>query len=322
VKATIPMLLLACAVACGRNDGARTTRLALNWFPEVEHGGFFAALVHGLYGERGRTVEILPGGPGVPVVPRVASGEVGFGVVNADDVVAARAAGVPVVALLAPIHRSPWCVMVHAESGIERIADLHDVTLAMRAGTPYLGWIERSVRLRERRIEVVPYGGSVAPFLSDPRYAQQAYVFSEPIIARARGADLRCLPIAETGFDPYASVLVTSTALAASDPALVRDVTRASARGWARYADEPGPTNAHILAANPELGREVLDQGAQALRPLVLDDAAHRHGVGSMSPERWATLVRQMGELDAGDGSVAALDPTTCYDIGILGVTD
>src|SRR5262249_49023734 len=163
---------------------------ALNWFPESEHGGYFAASVHGLFAERGVSVDIRPGGPGVPVVPRVASREVDFGVVNADDVVAARAAGVPVVALLAPIHRSPWCVMVHEGSGITRLADLRDLTLAMQAGTPYVGWLEHTVRLEG--VQIVPYTGSVAPFLANPRYAQQAYVFSEPIIARAKGGDPRC----------------------------------------------------------------------------------------------------------------------------------
>jgi len=52
-----------------------------------------------------------------------------FGVVNADDVVGARAAGVPVVALMAPIHQSPLCVMVHAESSMQRLADCATWTL-------------------------------------------------------------------------------------------------------------------------------------------------------------------------------------------------
>src|SRR6185295_5051334 len=216
---------------CGQSSSPDGVRIALNWFPEPEHGGYFAADGDGL------SVDILSGGPGVPVVPRVASREVDFGVVNADDVVAARAAGVPVVAVLAPIHRSPWCVMVHARSGIERLADLRDLTLAMQAGTPALAWVERHVPLENVRI--VPYSGSVAAFLATERYAQQAYVFSEPIIAAARGSDPRCLPIADIGFDPYASVLVTSEALLRERPDVVRAVTEASARGWERYLGDP-----------------------------------------------------------------------------------
>ncbi len=305
-------LALACAVACGDGGsapGGRTVRLALNWFPESEHGGYFAAIVHGLYREAGLAMDVRPGGPGVAVVPRVASREVEFGVVNADDVVAARAAGAAVVALLAPIHRSPWCVMVHEAAGIHRLADLHDLTLAMQAGSPYLAWLERHARLGN--VRVVPYPGTVAEFLVNPRYAQQAYVFSEPILAAAKGGDPLCLPIAELGFDPYASVLVTSDALLHAEPELVRGVVEASARGWARYAEEPGPTNVHILSRNPEIGRAALDRGAAALRPLVLDDDARRDGVGSMRAERWQTLVGQMRELGLVEG---LLDATALHD--------
>ena len=49
--------------------------LALNWLPEAEHGGFFAAEVHGLFAERQLRVKIIPGGPGVPVIQNVASGK-------------------------------------------------------------------------------------------------------------------------------------------------------------------------------------------------------------------------------------------------------
>src|SRR5690348_8486856 len=46
--------------------------LQLNWFPEAEHGGYFAALVHGYYREAGLNVRILPGGADTPVVQQVA----------------------------------------------------------------------------------------------------------------------------------------------------------------------------------------------------------------------------------------------------------
>src|ERR1700722_10068945 len=46
--------------------------LVLNWFPEAEHGGYFAALVHGYYKQAGLKVKILPGGPSAAVLQRVA----------------------------------------------------------------------------------------------------------------------------------------------------------------------------------------------------------------------------------------------------------
>ena len=302
------LLVLGLAACGGGPAPAHGVRIALNWFPESEHGGYFAALVEGDFAARGLAVEILPGGPGVPVAPRVATGEVDFGVVNADDVVAARAAGLPVVALLAPIHRSPWCVMVHAGSGITRLDQLRDVTLAMQAGTPYLAWLERHLPLEG--VRVVPYTGSVAAFLASERWAQQAYAFSEPVVARAKGADVRCLAIADTGFDPYASVLIARDALVRDRPDLVRAVAGGAARGWERYVEDPAPAHAEILRRNPEIGREVLGRGAEALRPLVRDEDAARDGIGSMRADRWSTLVDQMRALGQID---APLDATTLF---------
>ena len=53
------LLVASLALACGRDpdppaaDGLTRVQLALNWFPEAEHGGFYAALVHGYYRQRG-----------------------------------------------------------------------------------------------------------------------------------------------------------------------------------------------------------------------------------------------------------------------------
>ena len=81
------LLLTACAAEkeAPTADALPKIQLALNWFLEAEHGGLYAAAVHGYYEENGVEVEIL-GGPDSPVVQRVATGTVAFGIVNADDV--------------------------------------------------------------------------------------------------------------------------------------------------------------------------------------------------------------------------------------------
>lgn len=302
------LLLVALTVGCGSGGGTSeqdtAIRIALNWFPEHEHGGYFAAAAGGLYHAEGLDVELLPGGPGAPVIARVASGEVEFGVVNADDVVLARAAGAPLVALLAPIQTNPWCIMVHRQSGIERLADLHDLTLAMQTTSAQYEFLRRHVPLTN--VTVVPYGGSIAEFLLRPAFAQQAYVISEPILAESKGADVRCLLLADLGFNPYASVLITRDQLRSDQPAMVHAVTRASAAGWARYLDDPTAAHGAILAMNPEIGQATLAAGQRALAPLVRTPA----GIGSMTRERWATLVTQLREIV---GIENELDPTTLF---------
>ncbi len=103
-------LALSIAVGCSpaaKSDAAGhglvPVTLQLNWYPEAEHGGYYAALVHGFYRDAGLDVTILSGGPETPVIQQVARGKAMFGVVNADNILFARAQQAPVVALLAPL---------------------------------------------------------------------------------------------------------------------------------------------------------------------------------------------------------------------------
>jgi NitT/TauT family transport system substrate-binding protein len=289
----LPVLVLL--AGCGRSSGPAPLTLALNWFPEAEHGGFYAALFEGYYAEEGLEVEILPGGPDAAVLARVATGTVDFGVENADQVVFGRAAGAPVRALMAPIQDSPQCIMVHEASGIERLADLRDVTLAMNPKGAFAQFLQAELPLAGVRI--VPYTGTVTQFLLDPRAAQQAYLFSEPYIARQAGAEPRCLLISELGFNTYTSVLIASDRTWERDPELVRRFVRASIRGWEHYLADAAPTNARIAALNPEMDEASLAYGVGTLLPLSFTADTARNGFGTMTRERWDTLVSQMEAL-------------------------
>lgn len=269
-------------------------QLALNWFPEAEHGGFYAARVHGLYEARGVDVDILGGGPDAPVIQRVATGEVAFGVTNADDVLYARARQAPVVALMASYQVNPRCIMVHRASGIEEIGRIEGITLAMSQRPAYSHYLRWKYPFKDVRI--VPYPGNVTRFLMDEDFAQQGYVTSEPFVARARGADPRALLVADIGFNPYATVLVASEETIAGNPGLVAAVVGGSVEGWEKYLDDPGPTNRRIHALNPEMSLEVLAYGAEASTPLVLDEVAREKGIGVMTLERWRELCSQMSD--------------------------
>lgn len=296
----MPALLAGLLAACSPREeepaaGALPrVQLALNWFPEAEHGGFYAAQVHGLYEARGVDVDILGGGPDAPVIQRVATGEVAFGVTNADDVLYARARQAPVVALMASYQVNPRCIMVHRASGIEEIGQIEGITLAMSQRPAYSHYLRWKYPFKDVRI--VPYPGNVTRFLMDEDFAQQGYVTSEPFVARARGADPRALLVADIGFNPYATVLVASEERIAEDPEIVAAVVGGSVEGWEWYLEDPGPTNRRIHALNPEMSLEVLAYGAEASTPLVLDAVAREKGIGVMTLERWRELCSQMSD--------------------------
>lgn len=288
---------------------AEEVELALNWFPEAEHGGYFAALVHGYYKEAGLAVKILPGGPSASVLQRVASRRVAFGVENADRVLLARAQEADGVAVMAPLEKSPRAIMVHAASNFHRIEELADVTLAVNSGAAWVQYLRSKVPLRNVRF--VPYSGNVAQFLVNENYAQQAYVFSEPFIAEEKGAAVRCLLVAESGYNPYTSLLVTSGEMIRSRPALVRRFVAASVRGWQTYLERPEETNRHIHEINPEMSLAILAFGVKALRPLCIDGRQNPNALGRMTAERWRALAAQL--VEAGVITAELADPSGAF---------
>jgi NitT/TauT family transport system substrate-binding protein len=295
---------LACAAAllgCGGEseraaESAGRVSIALNWKPEPEFGGLWEAQRGGAFARRGLDVAIT-GGPGAPVVQMVEAGKVTFGIAAADEVLVARERGSDVVAVFATYQTNPQGLMVHAARGAASLGEVFATpgTLAVEPGVAYVKWLGKRFDLSQQK--VVPYGFSIAPFLSDPGMAQQCFVTSEPIAARRAGADPKVFLIAESGFDPYAAVVITTGARTRGEAKLVRDFVAALREGWRGYLDDPAPANAVMAGLNKEMDAETFRLAAEAQAPLVEDAFAKRHGIGAMSLERWTTLAEQLRQL-------------------------
>ena len=297
----LALCIAVLTVACDRPEANRSSHesvtLALNWFPEAEHGGFYAALVHGYYAAQSLEVEIIRGGPDAPVIQRVATGAVDFGVSNADDVLITRAQEAPVVALMAPYQINPRCIMVHEKTGIERIDQIHNMTLALSQRPAFSHFLRKKYSFDG--VTLVPYPGNVVQFLLNREFAQQGYVFSEPFVARKMGARPRALLVADTGFNPYASLLITTEESIQNRRQIVAKMVTATVEGWTHYLRDPEATNRHINSVNPEMKMDILEYGAAESRPLVLDQVSLHEGIGTMSLERWQTLLAiDQGRLD------------------------
>ena len=310
---TAPPKVTPTESASAANPGSKPITdvgLALNWLPEAEHGGFYAADVHGLFAERQLRVKVIPGGPGVPVIQNVASGKVTFGVTNADQVLLQRAQEADVVAIFAPIQQSPRCIMVHKKSGITKFDDLKDMTLAINVNQTFLGYLKK--RLPLTNVQIVPYSGSVAPFLEDERQGQQAYSFSEPFLAAEKGGDPLNLMVSDLGFNPYTSVLITRAEVIEKQPELVRHMVAACRIGWRKYLDAPEQTNEHIHSLNKEMGLEILAFGTRTLKPLCEAGLSAPDRLGEMTAERWTTLAEQL--VESGALKAGAVDPAKAFD--------
>jgi NitT/TauT family transport system substrate-binding protein len=270
--------------------------LLLNWYPEAEHGGFYAAQVHGIYEKYGLDVDIQPGGKTTVVPQSLALGRVQFGVANADDVLIARNQDVKLVALMAPIQDGPRCIMVRADSGINTFEQLKNVTLQIDSARPYVPFL-KSKGLLDDSVKLAPYFGSVAQLAAGPGYAAQGYTFSEPFMARQQGVEVNQLMMSEIGYNPYASLLVATSDYVDGNSEVCKRMVQASIEGWVKYLADPKATNDVIMKANKQ-GLEIaaLEYGVEALKPLCMRDGDAGR-VGQMSRERWTQLADTLVEL-------------------------
>jgi NitT/TauT family transport system substrate-binding protein len=301
------MVIAVCLSACsktrlagdmdsGGTAGGTKVKLVLNWVPEPEFGGFYAARDGGAYRRQGFDVEVIGGGAGVPVVQMVATGRAHFGTIGADELLTARARGANVVAVFATFQTSPQGIMVHASRKLASIADVfRSGTLAIEPGMAYTAYLKQ--KFSWDGVQVVPYDGGVARFLADPEFGQQCYVTSEPIAAKKEGGDPHVFLIADTGYNPYTTVVVAGRELVEQKPEMVSAFVAATAEGWNSYLADPRPTNQVLARLNPSMDAATLEAAVEAERPLIATEQTKQLGLGSMSAERWATLARQLQEL-------------------------
>src|SRR5262249_53221980 len=130
------------------------------------------------------------------------------------------------------------------------------------------------------------------------------YITSEPIAARQKGSDPQAFLVADAGYNPYATVVVTRRALIDQKPDLVRNFVAATAEGWRAYLANPGLANDVMRKLNPTMDAAPFDAAVDAERPLILGGDAAQLGLGAMTRERWETLANQLAEIGLVDKPV------------------
>jgi NitT/TauT family transport system substrate-binding protein len=276
----------------------RAVKLQLNWKPEPQFGGFYAAEQVGAYRRHGLAVEIVPGGVGTPTVQMVGAGKVDFAVVSADELIIARSIGNDVVAIFAVYQTCPQGLMTHASRNFTQIGDIFQAagTLALQRGLPYAQFLEK--RYGFGKLQIVPSpGGDITAFLADPTFAQQCFVTSEPIAARRAGTDPQTFLVADAGYNPYTTIVVTRGPYLRENKEVARSLARAVQEGWRAYLDDSAATNTRMQQLNPGMDARTFTQSAAAQRSLIETEQTRKAGLGSMTAERWETLCRQLVDL-------------------------
>ena len=310
------VLIFLCGACRHPRDthGLTDITLQADWYPQPEHGGFYTALAKGYYKEEGLDVRILSGGPYLSPYQQVASGGAQFGMGGSDRILESVAGGQPLLAVAATMQHDPQGIMVHKDSPISSFSGLNGHTVAVQAGSTWFRYLARRYQLNN--VREIPATMSVANFIADPNYIQQAFATSEPFFALQAGVETRVLLNSEAGFAPY-RVMFTTQDFVRQHPDIVAKFVRASLRGWRDYLHDPSAAHTAVAKLNPALSPAWMQFTWQQLRDghFVAGENPDGSQLGEMDPARWVTLYKQLLELKVIEKE---FDPATAYTLQFL----
>ena len=270
-----------------------------NWVAEAEHGGFYQALADGTYRKYGLDVKIVQGGPNANNRILLPVGKIDFFLsANTLEGFDAVAQNVPTVEVAALFQKDPQVLIAHPDQGIEKFADLKNLTLfvSQEGMASYYQWLKADYGFKDSQVK--PYTFNPQPFLANKKSAMQGYVTSEPFaIEKAAQFAPKVFLLADQGFSAYSTLLETRRDLVDKKPALVQRFVDASIIGWTNYIyNDNSAANALIKQQNPEMSDDLLAYSVAKMREYGIVDSGDTGvlGIGAMTDARMKGFFDEM----------------------------
>lgn len=305
---------LAAAMSRTRPAGAQDLdafTVPLDWYPNANHAGLFLAQDRGYYAEEGLQPEFYTPSDPTTVLQTVGAGRDAFGISYQTDLLLARAAGVPVTSILALTQRPLQGIMVLAENGITRPADLVGKTVGY-PGIPsqeaFLATMLESDGASMDDVELVNIGFDLVPGVISGRVdaALGAFWTHEPILAAQEGFATDMLRVDDWGVPPYYElIIVANEEDLTTQRERIDGFLRATRRGYQDALIDPEAALAALQAASPEVDVAVETEGLQLLIPAWTDANGQ---FGTQTTQQWQDYAAWMADngLIPADLDVAA----------------
>jgi putative hydroxymethylpyrimidine transport system substrate-binding protein len=273
--------------------------VALDWYPNANHAGLYLAQERDYYAEQGLAPEFYTPSDPTTVLQTVGAGRDDFGISYQTDILLARAAGVPVVSVLALVQTPLQGVMVLADSGITRPADLVGKTVGY-PGIPsqeaFLATMLEDDGATMDDVDLVNIDFNLVPGLISGQVDASLGAFwtHEPILAEQEGYPTNVLKVDDWGVPAYYElVIAASEATVIQRSELVERFLRATRRGYEEAIADPAAAIAALRAASPDLDVAVEEAGIALLVPAW---TAGGVPFGTQTAERWDAYAAWMTE--------------------------
>lgn len=286
------VVALVAVSACGNNgdpsadaDTPRKVKVMLDWSPNTNHAGMYLAQEAGYYDDAGLEVTFLQPGATTDPNQAVGAGTVDFGISAGEQLVPARAEGVPVISVAGIIEHNTSSLISLASSGIDEPADLAGNTFGTYGATFEQALIHQLVACDGGDPDAVQFTQ-----VGDSDYRQgltgghfdTVWVFDAWDVIRLRDIDeldvslisfadhFDCIP------DWYTPILVANSETAGTDPDFVRRFVEATAQGYVAAMEDPRAAADALLAAADGLDPDLVERSMTYLATNYTSD-----------PDRW-----------------------------------
>jgi NitT/TauT family transport system substrate-binding protein len=301
--AFLASLVVSCAGPALNPNPAQLTRvkLPLGYIPNVQFAPLYVALDKGYFREAGVDLEIDYSYE-TDGVALVGANNLQFAVVSGEQVLLARAQGLPIVYIAAWYGEFPVAIAAKVEQGIRTPQDLTGKRIGLPGtfGANYIGLraLLGDAGLREEDVTLDSIGFTqVEALVTDKTQAVVVYAANEPIHLRAQGYDIDVFNVADY-VHLTANGLITNETTIAQNPDLVRRMVNAFLLGMAD------------AAANPE---EAYDISMKYVETLAQADREVQMEVLKKSIEFWQVEPLGYSDREAWDNMNRLL-----VDIGML----
>lgn len=262
------LVLAACAVPPATDAPLTKIRLPMGYIPSVQYAPWYVAVEKGYFRQAGMEIEFdykyETDGVGL-----VGAGQLPFSVASGEQVLMARAQGLPIVYVMTWYQDFAVGIVAKTELGIRTPNDLIGKSIGIPGpfGASYIGLraLLSAAGVQESQVNLEEVGfNQVEALVADRVQAAVIYVSNEPIQLRAQGYEVDVIRVADY-VHLAANGLVSSETVIAQNPELVRAMVQAFLRGLADTLADPDEA---YTICNKYV--ENLNQADQAVQKEVL----------------------------------------------------
>jgi putative hydroxymethylpyrimidine transport system substrate-binding protein len=306
IALAVALLLAALGAGCGEKEDVlepgepQELTLMLDYFPNADHAGIYAAEAGGEFADAGLDVTIRqPPDPAAPI-KQVAAGRVDLAVSYEPEVLRARDQGLRVVSVGALVRKPLTSIMSLPKAKIRNPADLAGKTVGT-AGIDYQSAYLRTILIdagvdpetvTERNV-----GFSLTPALLTGKVDATLGAFwnYEGTELRLKGRDPRIVRMEQAGVPTYDElVLVANESALERDGGRIRAFVAALSRGTRQLARDPEQGIRALLDANPDLDPKLQRAVVRVTLPLFLPEEGRPFGW--QAPGEWQAFAAWMRE--------------------------